>query len=109
MVMKLFSRHRSLLSDVDTKIFIEDLSSKFAIGRRSFDRRFIKATGNTPIEYAQRVKIESAKKAFESARKTVNEVMYGVGYNDVKACREVFRKITGMAPLAYRAKYNNTL
>ncbi|RFZ84492.1 helix-turn-helix domain-containing protein [Mucilaginibacter terrenus] len=96
-------------SNVDTKIFIEDLSSKFAIGRRNFDRRFIKATGNTPIEYAQRVKIETAKKAFETTRKTVNEVMYEVGYNDVKAFREVFRKITGMAPLAYRAKYNNTL
>jgi transcriptional regulator GlxA family with amidase domain len=38
------------------------LSAKFAVGRRNFDRRFIKATGNTPVEYLQRVKIESAKK-----------------------------------------------
>ena len=43
------------------KISIEHLSSKFAVGRRNFDRRFIKATGNTPVEYAQRVKIESAE------------------------------------------------
>jgi len=88
------------------KISIDYLSSKFAVGRRNFDRRFIKATGNTPVEYAQRVKIESAKKAFESSRKSVNEVMYDVGYADVKAFREVFRKITGMSPLAYRNKYN---
>ncbi|MEO6252794.1 MAG: helix-turn-helix domain-containing protein [Ferruginibacter sp.] len=88
------------------KISVEYLSSKFAVGRRNFDRRFIKATGNTPVEYAQRVKIELAKKAFESSRKTVNEVMYEVGYSDVKAFREVFRKITAMSPLAYRAKYN---
>jgi YesN/AraC family two-component response regulator len=52
------------------------------------------------------VKIESAKKAFENSRKTINEVMYEVGYSDVKAFREVFRKITGMTPLDYRAKYN---
>ena len=45
--------------NLDQKISVEDLSAKFAVGRRNFDRRFIKATGNTPVEYAQRVKIES--------------------------------------------------
>ncbi len=93
-------------SKVGEKISVEDLSSKFAVGRRNFDRRFIKATGNTPVEYAQRVKIESAKKSLETSRKTINEVMYEVGYSDVKAFREVFRKITGMSPLEYRSKYN---
>jgi transcriptional regulator GlxA family with amidase domain len=93
-------------SHLDQKISFEDLSSRFAVGRRNFDRRFIKATGNTPLEYSQRVKIESAKKAFETTRKTINEVMYDVGYSDVKAFREVFRKITGMSPLEYRHKYN---
>jgi transcriptional regulator GlxA family with amidase domain len=91
---------------LDEKISIEQLSSRFAVGRRNFDRRFIKATGNTPLEYAQRVKIESAKKFLETSRKTINEVMYEVGYSDVKAFREVFRKITGMSPLEYRARYN---
>ncbi len=93
-------------NNIDEKISIEYLSTKFAVGRRNFDRRFIKATGNTPVEYAQRVKIESAKKAFENTRKNINEVMYDVGYNDVKAFREVFRKITGISPLEYRNKYN---
>ena len=93
-------------SNLGEKISIEDLSAKFAVGRRNFDRRFIKATGNTPVEYAQRVKIEKAKKAFENSRKTINEVMYEVGYSDVKAFREVFRKITGMSPLAYKERYN---
>jgi transcriptional regulator GlxA family with amidase domain len=88
------------------KITIEELSSKFSVGRRNFDRRFIKATGNTPIEYSQRVKVESAKKAFENSRKTVNEVMYDVGYSDIKAFREVFRKITGMSPIEYKGRYN---
>lgn len=88
------------------KISVEELSSKFSIGRRNFDRRFVKATGNTPLEYAQRVKIESAKKALETTRKTINEVMYEVGYSDVKAFREVFRKVTGMSPLEYRSRYN---
>jgi len=93
-------------NNLHEKISIGDLSSQFALGRRNFDRRFIKATGNTPLEYAQRVKIESAKKALETSRKTINEVMYAVGYADVKAFREVFKKITGMSPVEYKRKYN---
>jgi transcriptional regulator GlxA family with amidase domain len=88
------------------RISVEELSQRLAVGRRNFDRRFIKETGNTPLEYMQRVRIEKAKKAFEKSRKTVNEVMYEVGYSDVKAFREVFRKVTGMSPLEYRTKYN---
>ena len=93
-------------SNLHEKISVEHLSSKFAIGRRNFDRKFIKATGNTPVEYFQRVKIESAKKALETSRKTINEVMYEVGYSDVKAFREVFKKITGMSPIEYKMRYN---
>ena len=92
-------------NNVEEKISMEELSAKFNVGRRNFDRRFIKATGNTPVEYLQRVKIEAAKKAFETNRKTINEVMYEVGYSDVKAFREVFRKIVGMSPLEYKKKY----
>jgi YesN/AraC family two-component response regulator len=58
------------------------------------------------LSYLQRVKIERAKKDFESTRKTVNEVMYDVGYNDTKAFREVFNRITGMSPISYKSKYN---
>jgi transcriptional regulator GlxA family with amidase domain len=93
-------------TNIGEKISVEGLSSMFAVGRRNFDRRFIKATGNTPLEYAQRVKIECAKKALESTRKTINEIMYEVGYSDVKAFREVFRRITGLSPLEYKNKYN---
>jgi transcriptional regulator GlxA family with amidase domain len=88
------------------KISFEELASKLAISRRNFDRRFIKATGNTPVEYLQRVKVEVAKRALENGRKTVFEVMNDVGYSDDKAFREVFKKITGLSPLDYKAKYN---
>ena len=92
--------------NVADKISVEDLASKFAIGRRNFERRFKKATSNTPVEYIQRVKIEAAKKSLEVSRKNVTEVMYDVGYSDTKAFRTVFKKITGMSPIDYRNKYN---
>ena len=98
-----------LEKNLTDKISIKELSTKLSVGRRNFDRRFIKATGNTPTEYSQRVKMEAAKKSLESTRKTVNEVMYDVGYSDQKAFREVFRKITGMSPVEYRERYNGEI
>lgn len=92
--------------NLQEKISVDVLSSRYAVGRRSFDRRFIKATGNTPVEYWQRVKVEAAKRAFETSRKTVNEVMYEVGYSDAKSFRDIFRRLTGMSPLEYRSRYN---
>lgn len=88
------------------KITVDDLSDTFGIGRRTFERRFKKATNNTVVEYLQRVKMEVAKKQFELTRKTVNEVMYDVGYTDTKAFRDVFKKVTGLSPIDYKNKYN---
>lgn len=91
------------------KITVEQLTSMLAIGRRNFERRFKKATSNTVVEYIQRVKMEAVKKGLEASRKNVNELMYDVGYSDIKAFRTVFKKITGKSPLDYRNKYNRDM
>lgn len=88
------------------KITVDQLSEIFGLGRRTFERRFKAATYNSIVEYMQRVKVEAAKKQFETGRKTVSEVMYDVGYTDNKAFRNVFKKIAGVSPIDYRNKYN---
>ncbi len=88
------------------KISVDQLAQMFALSRRNFERRFKKATSNTPNEYLQRVKIEAAKKHLETGKENVNEIMYSVGYNDQKAFRSVFKKYTGISPQQYRKKYN---
>ena len=91
---------------VHEKISVDFLSSKFSVGRRNFDRRFIKATSNTPVEYMQKVKVEAAKRKLETSRESVDEIMYSVSYSDNKAFRTVFKKVTGLSPLEYRNKYS---
>lgn len=88
------------------RITVDQLAYSLAIGRRNLERRFKKATNNTVVEYMQRVKIEAAKRSFENTRKNITEVMYEVGYSDTKAFRSTFKKITGLSPIEYRARYN---
>lgn len=92
--------------NIQEKITVEQLASMLALGRRNLERRFKKATSNTVVEYMQRVKIEAAKMSLESSRANINEVMYQVGYNDNKAFRTTFKRITGLSPIQYRNRYN---
>lgn len=96
-------------SNFQDKTTVDQLADMLALGRRSLERRFKKATNNTVIEYIQRVKVEAAKKSFETSRKNINEIMWEVGYSDTKAFRTIFKKITGLSPIEYRNKYNKKI
>lgn len=102
---KILKTQEYLEQNFRKKISVEDLCEQLAVSRRTFERRFKKATSNTVLQYLQRVKVEAAKKEFEKGTKTVNEVMYEVGYSDPKSFREVFRRITDMTPLDYLNRY----
>lgn len=84
---------------------VDEICTKLDIGRRTFERRFRKCTGNSVAEYIQRVKVEFSKKELEGGSKTINEIIYEVGYNDINAFRKVFRRYTDLSPAEYRKKY----
>ncbi|MEZ5055745.1 MAG: helix-turn-helix domain-containing protein [Saprospiraceae bacterium] len=91
------------------KIGVEELSQQFAMSRRTFERRFKKATNNTVNEYIQRVRIEAGKRLLEKGGKNVSEIMFDIGYSDPKTFRNLFKKLVGMSPLEYRKKYQGNL
>ncbi len=84
---------------------LNDLAKEFNISKRNLMRRFKRATDNTPIQYLQRVKVEAAKRGLETTNNSINEIMYGTGYNDIKSFRETFKKLVGIPPSVYRLKY----
>lgn len=88
------------------KLTVNSLAAQFNMTRRTFERRFKRATRNTVAEYIQRVKIEAAKKQLEIGRKTINEVMLNVGYSDTQTFRNIFKRITGLTPVDYKSKYS---
>ncbi|SHE57109.1 GlxA family transcriptional regulator [Pedobacter caeni] len=86
-------------------IGMEEVSSLANMSKRNFIRRFKAATNNTPSEYLQRVRIESAKKAIEMNHKDLPFIIEDTGYSDLKTFRKVFRRITGLSPMEYKRKY----
>lgn len=86
-------------------ITIDMLCEQVGMTRRTLERNFRKCTGNSVNEYIQRVKVEHAKKELEMTHKTINEIIFNTGYNDIDAFRKVFKKYTDLSPLEYRKRY----
>lgn len=89
----------------DELLTISGLAEKFNMSSRTFIRKFTAITGNTPIEYIQRVRVEAAKRLLEKGKFTVEQVCIEVGYGDFGFFRNVFKRLTGLTPQEYKRKY----
>jgi len=89
----------------NTLIPVEELAEKYNVSYSTFYKRFKKATGESPINYIQKNQVETVKHLLQTTSKTVGEVMYEVGYNDMSHFRKIFKKHTGLNPKEYRSKF----
>ena len=93
------SEHFSVASPV------EEMIKRSKLAERTFKRRFVNATGLTPIAYVQRLRIEDAKRRLERTEAPVDEISWRVGYEDPAFFRRLFKRTTGLAPGAYRKRF----
>jgi len=84
---------------------VEEMIRRSRLAERTFKRRFVSATGLTPIVYVQRLRIEDAKRRLERTEASIDEISWRVGYEDAAFFRRLFRRITGLAPGAYRKRF----
>jgi len=84
---------------------VENVLQQSGLPARSFTRRFRKATGFTPINYVQHLRVEAAKQHLEMTAVSVDEISFKVGYEDPAFFRRVFKRITSLTPSAYRRKF----
>jgi transcriptional regulator GlxA family with amidase domain len=84
---------------------IVDLAKKVHLSERQLKRRFKQATSESPLAYIQALKIESAKHRLESSNKTIEMISRESGYEDVRFFRQLFKRLTGLAPSDYRLKF----
>ena len=84
---------------------VEEMIKRSKLAERTFKRRFVTATGLTPIAYVQRLRIEDAKRRLERTDSSVDEISWRVGYEDSAFFRRLFKRTTGLAPGAYRKRF----
>jgi transcriptional regulator GlxA family with amidase domain len=84
---------------------IVEMSLRCSLSTRSLERRFMKATGHSPLDYVQNMRVEAAKRLLERTDEPVDGIGYDVGYENLAFFRRVFKRNVRMTPAAYRRKF----
>lgn len=82
-----------------------DLCRVSGLSARSLLRRFKAATGDTPRNYLQLLRIEAARELLETTPDSVDSITQSVGYDDVSSFTRLFKRLTGLPPSDYRARF----
>jgi transcriptional regulator GlxA family with amidase domain len=75
---------------------------------RTFKRRFRNATGYSPVDYVQALRIEEGKHLLETTDLGTDHVAQQVGYEDPAFFRRLFKRRTGTTPACYRQRWRGT-
>lgn len=89
------------------KFRIEDVARQHGMSIRNFMRRFQAATGDKPLHYLQRLRIETAKSLLSSTRKSIKTISYEVGYDDASFFARLFRQHAELSPNQYRRQFQH--
>lgn len=84
---------------------IDEMTRRCGLSSRSLERRFMKATGYSPIAYVQNLRIEAAKRMLERTGNSVNDISYKVGYENPAFFRRLFKRRTRLTPSQYRCRF----
>jgi len=86
---------------------VKQMTLSSGLPATSFARRFRKATGYTPQDYVQTLRIEEAKQMLETDHSPIADIGVEVGYEDTQSFRRLFKRKTGLTPIEYRKMFGS--
>ena len=89
----------------DDRFSIDDVAAVVGLSPRHFKRRFKKATGENPLHYLQKIRMEKAKNMLETSLENIETITATVGYEDSRTFRRLFKKYTSLSPREYRDRF----
>lgn len=91
--------------DLNLTIDFHGFATAKGMTERHLNRRFKKVTGETPLSYQQRMRIEKVKTGLEFTKKRLNTLVWEVGYEDLTSFRRLFKRYTGLTMQEYRNRF----
>jgi len=81
---------------------MEELAAAVALTPRTFARRIAATCGASPIQFVQRIRLETARYLLETTRLPVDEIARRVGYAEPSTLRRLIRRDTKHSPGHFR-------
>jgi transcriptional regulator GlxA family with amidase domain len=84
----------------------EVLAERANMSLRNFYRAFEGATGMTPAEWVEMVRLEIARRLLEQSTEQIEQVAFRSGFATCNTMRKVFARHLGVTPTAYRVRFS---
>ena len=91
------------------RITLEELAKVASTNEKYLCRFFKEYTGNTPIEYINRFRIERACLKMTEENKSITEAAFDSGFNDISYFSKIFKKYKGITPREYRRIFDKSI
>ena len=92
--------------NLDKELDVDALSRRAGMSARTFARRFRQQTGTTPLQWLLTARIRRAQELLESTRRSIDEIARRSGFESAVTFRTRFRKVVGLSPSEYRARFH---
>jgi transcriptional regulator GlxA family with amidase domain len=89
-------------ANVERDFAIEELAAAVALAPRTFARRMAATCGISPIQFVQRIRLETARFLLETTRLPLDEIARRVGYAEPSTLRRLIRRDTKHPPGHFR-------
>jgi len=93
---------------VDHPFTVAELARAAAMSERTFNRRFVEATGEAPGTWLIRARVERARELLESEDLPMEELARRSGFGSPATLRHHFRRLLSTSPSAYRERFGRT-
>lgn len=82
-------------------IQLDDLAAAACISRFHFARVFRASTGDSPMEYVRKLRVEAAKQMLARGDQKIAATAAALGFCDQSHFTRTFRRMTGVSPRAF--------
>ena len=80
---------------------MEVFAEKLFVSKSLLHKKFVSLTGEAPVEFIRRVRLNRAAKLIENKFGNLSEVALEVGFNNPSYFAECFKKQFGITPSQY--------
>jgi AraC family transcriptional regulator len=84
---------------------IELLSKKACMSQTHFFRSFKNELGISPVDFVNNERIKQAKTLLRAPNKSINDVCYASGFNNVSYFNKMFKRATNLTPSEYKLQF----
>lgn len=92
-------RVRAYIDDhIGERISLDELAREAGVSRFHFARQFRLSTGESPMGYVRRIRVERSKSILQARGSSIAEVAARMGFSDQSHFTRIFGRLVGVSP-----------